>query len=68
LIALDQLGNAVFGGNPDQTISGRLGQIKRAHGGVVPRWKGLGLARPLDAFLDWLEPGHSEESVEEDEE
>ena len=67
LIALDQLGNAIFGGNEDQTISGRLGKIKRANGGEIPRAKGLGLARPLDAFLDWIDPNHSINSIEEDE-
>ena len=67
LIALDQVGNALCGGNPDQTISGRLGQIKRMHGGMIPAWKGYGLARPLDALLEWIEPGHAMKSIEEDE-
>lgn len=66
-IAFDQLGNAVSGGSPDETISSRLGKVKRAAGGTVPTWAWLGIARPLDAVLDWLDPNHSIDSIEDDE-
>ena len=67
LIAFDQLGNATFGGNPDETISSRLGKLKRDSGGVVPKSAWLYLARPLDAILDWLDPNHSLDAIEDDE-
>lgn len=66
-IGFDQLGNAVTGGNPDETISSRLGKVKRAAGGEVPKWAWFGIARPLDAVLDWLDPNHSIDSIEDDE-
>jgi hypothetical protein len=40
LISLDQLVNTIFGGDPDMTISGRLGR----------NYKGTRLER----FVDWL--------------
>ena len=67
MIALDQLGNALAAGNPDETISSRLGKLQLRHGGVLPRWAWLGLARPLNAVLDWLDPGHSIGAIEWDE-
>ena len=67
LISLDQLGNALAGGNPDETISSRLGKLQLRHGGVVPRTAWLGLARPLNAVLDWIDPGHSIGAIEYDE-
>ena len=56
LIALDQLGNAVLGGDPDETISSRA--VKNRHTLI---W-GL-----LVKILDTLDPGHSARSIEEDE-
>jgi hypothetical protein len=68
LIALDQLGNALAGGNPDETISSRLGKLQLRHyDGTIPRSAWLGLARPLNAVLDWLDPGHSIGAIEWDE-
>ena len=67
LIAVDQLGNAVTGGNPDETISSRLGKVKRAQGGKLDRWTWYGVARPLDAMLEWIDPNHSLEAIEDDE-
>lgn len=45
LIALDQLGNAIFGGNPDSTISGRIGRYLKF------RPKSLVQAIPWPAWL-----------------
>lgn len=39
LIAVDQLGNAIAGGNPDATISGRIGYFaKNSHKSVRLYW------------------------------
>jgi len=65
LIGLDQLGNALAGGDPDETISSRLGKLKRRHGGTIP-WR-----RPISRVIDWglgkIDPGHSTDAIEEDE-
>ena len=65
LIAIDQLGNAIAGGYPDEMISSRLGKAKlRAQReGRELRW----WARWLDRFLDWLDPYHSIDAIEHDE-
>jgi hypothetical protein len=70
LLSLDQLGNSVLGGDPDETISSRLGRIKLKWGGAIP-W-----TRPVAKITDWLldridknhsidaiEPGHGGEGV-----
>lgn len=67
LIGLDQLGNALLGGHPDETISSRLGKHKARNGGVVPWRTWLGTARVLDNVLEWLDPGHSIDAIEHDE-
>lgn len=56
LIAVDQLANTVFGGDPDETISSRA--AKRAHRGG---WKII--ARLIEA----IDPGHLAKSREDDE-
>lgn len=67
LVGFDQLVNTFFGGHEDETISSRLGKRKRARDGKLLWSDWLGLARPLDAFLDWVDPNHSVEAIEEDE-
>jgi hypothetical protein len=68
LEALDQFGNAVLpGGDPDETLSSRLGKAKLRHGGRVPWRLGLGLPRLLDELLETLDPGHSLDAIEGDE-
>ena len=65
LIGLDQLGNALLGGDPDETISSRLGKMKVKYGGRIPWY------RPLSKLTDWglerIDPGHSIDSIEGDE-
>jgi len=65
LIGIDQFGNAVLGGDPDETISSRLGKMKKRHGGRIPWY------RPLSKVTDWgleqIDPGHSIDAIEEDE-
>lgn len=65
LIGLDQLGNAVSGGDPDETISSRLGRMKVAHGGTIP-WR-FPLAKVIDHVLDDIDPGHCQDAIEEEE-
>lgn len=57
LIAIDQFFNALFGGDPDETISSRTGKLRNKR-----LW-----ARCLSAFLDIFEWNHTEKSIEEDE-
>lgn len=58
LISLDQLGNTLLGGNPDETISSRCGKI------VTTCW--------TCRFFCWIahkiDPNHCEKSIEHDEE
>ena len=55
LVAVDQLGNAITAGDPDETISSRAGKAKR---------RGRLWARSLCWMLDQVDPGHCEASVD----
>jgi len=65
LISVDQFGNTVFGGDPDETISSRIGKIKLKHGGRIP-WR-----RPFIRLIDWglerIDRNHSVDAIEPDE-
>lgn len=65
LIGVDQFCNAVLGGDPDETMSSRLGKLKVRHGGRIP-WR-----RPLSKVIDWgldrIDPNHSVDAIEPDE-
>jgi len=65
LLAFDNTLNALLGGDRDETISSRLGRIKRHHGGAIP-WR-RPLAKATDWVLDRIDPGHSLKSIEEGE-
>lgn len=56
LVAIDQLGNALLGGDPDETISSRA-----AKGQSRFYWRWLG------HFLEWIDPNHLAKSLEVDE-
>lgn len=56
LIAFDQLGNVILGGDPDETISSRA--AKNQH---VWYWRLLGL------FLELVDKGHLKRALEPDE-
>lgn len=58
LIAIDQFFNAVFGGDPDETISSRAHKAKL---------KGKIWGCALCKFLHWIDENHCPESVEWDE-
>ena len=65
LISLDQLGNSLLGGDPDETISSRIGRIEQKWGGKIPRWR---IFTRLTAWaLDKIDPGHCADSIEHDE-
>ena len=65
LIGLDQFGNSLWGGSPDETISSRLGRIKTANGGEIP-W-----TRPWPKIMDWaldkIQKEHCIKAIEENE-
>ena len=65
LISIDQLFNTILGGYPDETISSRLGKLKRRHGGTIPEYHPF--ARVIDWGLDQIDPNHSIDAIEEDE-
>lgn len=68
LVAIDQLGNALTGGDADETISSRLGKWKRKRitaNAWPPAW--YHPARWLDAGLDRIDPNHSLDAIECDE-
>ena len=60
LISIDQFANTLALGDPDETISSRIGKQK-AEGRL--NW----FTYPLDKFLGWLDPGHSTDAIEADE-
>ena len=63
LIALDQLGNAVWGGDPQETISSRLGKMHQAEA------EGKGKMRPgpkeLHDALNEIQHDHCERAIDE---
>lgn len=65
LIGWDQLLNALFGGDPDETISSRIGKLKLKYGGTIP-WR-----RPLAKVIDWglerIDRNHTIDAIEPDE-
>lgn len=68
LIAIDQLINAILLGDPDETISSRLGKTQRGDHG--PFWRRFWW--PLRLTVDGLfylvgEPNHCIRSIEKDE-
>ena len=56
LLAIDFLGNALTGGDPEETISSRMGK-KRAKG------KECKICKVLCKFLDWLDPRHCADAI-----
>ena len=57
LIAIDQLFNAILGGDPDETISSRAG--KQQHKRLWAKW--------LCWILNKLDTNHCKDAIEEDE-
>ena len=65
LISIDQLGNTLLGGDPDETISSRLGKLKLKHSGTIPWYRPL--SKIIDYGLDKIDPNHSIDAIEDDE-
>ncbi len=65
LISIDQFGNTIMGGDPDETVSSRLGKMKLKYGGQIP-WHHP-LARLTDIILDKIDSNHSVDAIEPDE-
>ena len=65
LISIDQTANSFLGGDPDETISSRLGKMKVKHGGKIPWYRPL--SKIVDFGLDKIDPNHSIDAIEEDE-
>ena len=65
LVAMDQLVNTFFGGDPDETISSRLGKWARY------RREKRGLKRPIYIIANFVveifQRDHFKKSIEEDE-
>lgn len=57
LISLDQLANAILGGDPDETISSRC--AKKRDSSKFCKW--------FCGVLDTIQHNHSNDSIEEDE-
>lgn len=64
LISIDQQLNVIYRGDPDETISSRLGKGVRYNGLSARKWT---VAHLLYVILDKLDKNHSEDSIEYDE-
>ena len=53
-VAINQLCNAILFGDPDETISSRVGKSR----GWLPR--------KISAVLNWIHPGHTDKVREDD--
>lgn len=63
LIAIDQLFNTLLLGDPDETLSSRVGKARRGGSRF-----GTFLANAIDLLFFWQQnPGHCERSIEYDE-
>lgn len=57
LISVDQFFNTLFGGDPDETISSRLGK----------KTENCLFCKIVCLLLNKIDPGHCEKSIEKDE-
>lgn len=65
LISLDQFGNSILLGDPDETISSRIGRIKRKWGGTIP-WR-RPISKLVYMILEDIDPGHCDRAIEDNE-
>lgn len=65
LIWLDQGLNTLTGGDPDETVSSRLGKLKENNAGRIP-WS-RPLSKIIDYGLDKIDKNHSIDAIEHDE-
>lgn len=59
LIGIDQLSNAILGGDPDETMSSRMGKHVARH----DSW----FCNLVCALLNKIQPGHCIKAIEKDE-
>lgn len=62
LLGLDQFGNTLLGGYPDETLSARSGRNRGGKRLVDKLWW-----TPLATVLDFLQPNHVEGAIESEE-
>ena len=65
LIGVDQLGNALWGGDPDESVSSRIGKMKLYYKGRIP-WYHF-FFKVIDWGLNKIDPNHSIDAIEHDE-
>lgn len=65
LISIDQLVNTLFGGDPDETISSRVGKWQRA-GVHKTGWKRI-VFKITNPVCEFFETNHFKKSIEDDE-
>lgn len=65
LIAIDQLLNSGMGGDPQETVSSRLGKLKRKNGGIIPITRPW--ARLIAHALDRIQTNHCTRSINDSE-
>lgn len=59
LLAFDQFFNALFGGDPDETLSSRMGKSIRDGHCPLCDW--------VCRFLNWIDSGHCKKAIDESE-
>jgi len=64
LLSVDQMANAMLFGSPDETISSRLGRLKKACNGNIP-WT-YPICKCVDFVLDCIDRNHYLEAIETD--
>jgi len=65
LISVDQLVNTIAAGDPDETISSRVGKVRERHGGQIP-WSSP-LCKIIDSTCEIFDKNHTLEAIERDE-
>ena len=66
LIGFDQFCNAILGGDPDETISGRMGRWRKKYPNPSDGWRYY-VAKYLAHWLGVIDKGHCEDAIEPDE-
>lgn len=61
LVLLDTGANTLMGGSPFETISERMGRVKMAHGGEIPRRRFI--LRFMDRVCELVDDNHSIEAA-----
>lgn len=61
-LSIDQLANVLLGGHEDETMSSRIGRMKRRHGGRIP-WR-RPIIKVVDRALDLIDKNHTLDAIE----